>query len=172
MKNKGWNRSDKLALAGVIIAIIGTIGAYLALVTPELRKCVGLESGTCPLYNFKFSKDGLSSKAEREEIQSNSWREIPGTYAKYADGEKDIAFINGEKISRNREFVIFDMIGDGAKYNRVEGDCNKLRWRNMRSGFFDSKSQVSFVYEDEDWQTHLNEFQKSILNYACHASQK
>ena len=176
MKIKEWSRSDKIALIATVITIIG-VG--LALITPEARKCIGLDPGGCPFIpTNKSESDSSEVVFMTEEIPVNSWREIPGTYSKTsheAFGETNGSiYILGDKVFSNKEFIVFDMFDTslGTPYIRVEGDCNNLKWRNVRSGHFQSKTQVKFTYDNENWQKEINQYQKSILNYVCNMSKK
>ena len=164
MKNRKLN-------IGLFVTIIGTVGTYLTFVTPELRKCVGLDSSDpCPISN-PFSKDDSPLKIEEDEIPVSSWKEVPGTNM-YEGGDKVNAYIDKDMIRRNSELVIFNLISDGDQYYRIEGDCYKLRWKQIRTGHFESKEKIYFTEKIEDWKTQINRNQAIILKHVCQISQK
>jgi len=177
MRNKNWGLSDKLALSSLFIAIVGTIGTYLALFTPEFRKCVGLEAGDCLLLTLFKPSNQDPPKFNSEELLNTSWAMVPGSYSSNeTNGFQGSAHININGISRNKEFVIFDMLGIDADYGRIEGNCKKDWWRTIRSGTYNqvkgTNVRVSFLQRRENWSANPNHYQQTILSFVCNVQEK
>jgi hypothetical protein len=181
MKNTKLNRTELISIAGVIVGAIGAIAAILALVTPEFRKCLGLEKGTCPITSSPKetpSPDEETPSPKRKEIPSSNWQKIPGTHVKSEenaaqDAHDDSIYIN-KTISRSGNIIIFEVFNpfQGETYVRVQGDCEDMNWKNLSTGNFESSNRIAFTPAQENWQTKINETQNDILIYACKLSKK
>lgn len=182
MKNEGWSLSNKIALASLLLVILGRICApFTWEIKTEARKCFGLEAGECLLLKpFNLTGKNSSQRNVEEELLKTSWRIVPGTYFYAPDGSIDAqfsgsAYVETNGIIRNGEFVIFDMIYSEGGYGRIEGSCQNSWWRVMRQGSAEAKgdnTQVSFIARSWQWNEDPTQSQRTILNYVCGISRK
>ena len=108
--NKTWSRGDVIGIASFIIAGL----TFLASITvPELRRCLGLDTGTCPFW--------VSTQVPSENL-------ITGTY--YAEGTMYNNFTR--EVVRVSDRTCIRLIDGPA--NNYEGHetvvVSSLSWRN------------------------------------------
>lgn len=69
MSNK-WNRADVLTLTGLVVSVMSLIVAIITFATPEVRRCIGLESGGCLFSKRKTSPDSTLNSSEKTNTTS------------------------------------------------------------------------------------------------------
>lgn len=147
-----WSRADRLARLGAIVAIVSVIVAVGQYFTPEIRKCLGVESGDCPISLLRKVK---STQSEKDDFPKFSL--LPGTY--FGDGtmvknsHREIAS-SGARIcivlvdgfpspyEGHPETTISSVVQRNGKYI-IESDDSQLLIHNSRS-FYDGRIRTTW----------------------------
>lgn len=107
------------------------------------------------------------------EIENADWQEIPNTGIPSSLDFGDNVYVDINGIMKDKDVIIFDMVGSDASYGRIKINCLTNSWNELRSGIFLSESKISYQEYDENNNSlnpYENSYQEKIFRFVCNVA--
>ena len=95
------------------------------------------------------------------ELKSPAWREVPGTQF---DGT---AYVETNSIQKAGNKVTYDVVNSEAAYSRVEMNCKAQQFRTVRTGYFETRSRISYKPVNDPWIKPETAYHKALAAFVC-----